>query len=398
MKYTGSTYVLDYDAQEQQINFEGVFRPSGEDEVAAVFKFMTEIHDQAVDSLRLNFRRLRYINAEGVKVLSLFVAYARGRDRLTLKIVVSSVLAWSERVLPNLRDLWDRIEFSVYDTHFYESQDIIEDQEFIPLLLDQNRILWPQEKEILRKHGLTHDLKIADICCGCGDLSLMMYREFKPGFMLGIDHSEDAIEYARDLQAQFGAHHAEFQRGDATALLLEDDSFDFVTCRLSLEVFSTPDHILKELIRITKPGGRIYITSEDYDMVVGSPEEDAISHTYDLAAEYGEQIGMDMRHGKKLFGMLALARLQEIRTDYIVVDTTNTDREAFARMIESWRIFSVFTIGNQLRLSQAEKDDLMAGYDAHLRTIRNPNGYTAWVMVAASGRKPLRQPEVEGER
>jgi ubiquinone/menaquinone biosynthesis C-methylase UbiE len=160
-----------------------------------------------------------------------------------------------------------------------------------------------------------------------------------------------------------------------------------------LEVFSRPEHILKELIRITKPGGRIYVTSEDYDLIVGSPEDDAISRTYDLASKYGEQIGMDLRHGKKLYGMLSQALLEDILTDHIVVDTTNTDREAFAQVIESWRIFSVFTIGNQLRLNQAEKDDLIAGYDAHLRTVRDPKGYAAWVMVAASGRKPLRPSE-----
>jgi ubiquinone/menaquinone biosynthesis C-methylase UbiE len=393
MKYIGSTYALLYDPLDQQINFEGVFRPSGEDETSAVLKYLTQVHDQVEGSLRLNFRRLRYVNAEGIKILSLFVAYARGRDRLVVKVIASGVLAWSERVLPNLRAIWDKVEFSVYDAHFYESQDIIEDMDFIPLLRNQTRILWPIEKETLKRHGLARGMKIADICCGCGDVPLLICREFEPGFMLGVDHSEAAVEYARNLQTEFSVRNAEFQRGDATALLLGDDMFDFVTCRLSLQIFSQPEQILKELIRITKPGGRVYVTGEDYDLIVGNPEDDLISKTYDRASAYGDQMGMDLRNGKKLYGMLSQARLEDLRADHIVVDTGNTDRAAFAQVIESWRYFSVFTIGNQLHLNQADQDSLLAGYDAHLRTIRNPHGYTTWVMVAASGRKPLRQQE-----
>lgn len=391
MKYTGSTYTLLYDPLDQQINFEGVFRPSGEDETSAVLKYLTQVHDQVEGSLRLNFRRLRYVNAEGVKILSLFVAYARGRDRLVIKVIASGVLAWSERVLPNLRAVWDKVEFSVYDAHFYESQDIIEDMDFIPLLRNQTRILWPIEKETLKRHGLARGMKIADICCGCGDVPLLICREFEPGFMLGVDHSEAAVEYARNLQTEFSVRNAEFQRGDATALLLGDDTFDFVTCRLSLQIFSQPEQILKELVRIAKPGGRVYVTGEDYDLIVGNPEDDLISKTYDRASVYGDQMGMDLRNGKKLYGVLSQARLEDIRAEHIVVDTGNTDRAAFAQVIESWRYFSVFTIGNQLHLNQADQDSLLAGYDAHLRTIRNPHGYTTWVMVAASGRKPLRQ-------
>jgi len=391
MKYSGSTYTVNYDPREQQINFEGVFRPSREKEISAILAYLIQVHDQAEESLSLNFRRLRYANAEGIKTLSQFILYAREHDRLVIKIIASEILAWSERVLPNLCTLWDKVEFSIYDAHFYKSQDIIEHVDFIPLLRNQNLIVWPLEKDVLKRHGLTRGMKVADICCGCGDVSLLICRDFKPGFMLGVDHSEVAIEFARDLQSESKVHNVEFQRGDATALLLNDDTFDFVTCRLSLQIFSQPELILRELIRITKPGGRIYITGEDYGFIVANPENGTITKTYKHALEYGDQMGMDLQNGRKLYGMLTQAMLEDIRTDHIVMDTSNTEREAFAQVIESWRHFSADTIGNQLQLPQAERDSLLAGYDAHLQTIHNPDGYTTWVIVAASGRKPLQQ-------
>ncbi|MDQ2998839.1 MAG: methyltransferase domain-containing protein [Chloroflexota bacterium] len=180
------------------------------------------------------------------------------------------------------------------------------------------------------------------------------------------------------------------QRGDTTALLLDDDSFDFVACRLSLQIFSQPELIIRELLRITRPGGRIYVTGEDYDLIVAHPDDALIHRTYERAAAYGDELGMDLRGGKKLFGMLSAARLEDIRADHVVVDTNNTDREAFATVIESWRDFSAFTIGSQLQLSDADRDSLVAGYNAHLRTIRAPHGYTTWTTIACSGRKPAR--------
>lgn len=388
MKYAGQTYTLSYDPLDQQINFDGTLRLANDDEVAAVFAYLAAIHDQVQGSLRLSFRRLRYINAEGMRLLSMFVAFARGRDRLSLKIIASGILAWSVRFLPNLRALWDRVEFQVYDQQFYKSQEIIEDLDFIPLLRNQTRIVWPQEQAVIARHGLTRGMRVADICCGAGDVPLLIVREFQPSFILGVDHSEAAVEYARGLRGEFGVQNAEFQRGDATTLLIDDDSFDFVSCRLSLQIFSQPELILRELIRITRPGGRIYVTGEDYDLIVAHPEEELVRRTYDRAANYGADLGMDLRNGRKLYGMLAAARLEDLRADHIVVDTHNTEREAFAAVIESWREFSVFTIGNQLGLSDADRTSLLAGYDAHLRTIRRPHGYTTWTMIACSGRKP----------
>jgi ubiquinone/menaquinone biosynthesis C-methylase UbiE len=389
MKYIGPTFTLSYDPLDQQINFEGTLRIFGDAETTSIFSYLTEIHDLVRGTLRLSFRRLRYINAEGMRALSLFIAFARGRNTLNIKIIASSVLAWSVRSLPILSALWERVEFSIYDQHFYKSQDLVEDQDFIPLLRNQTRLLWPQEKAVLARHGLSRGLRVADICCGCGDAPLLMVREFGPSFTLGIDHSEAAIGYARNLQHEFNIHNAEFQRGDATALLLEDNSFDFVSCRLSLQIFSKPEHILSELVRITKPGGRIYVTGEDYDLIIGSPEEKAIRTTYERAAAYGDALGMDLRSGKKLYGMLAGARLQDVRADHIVVDTSAADREAFASVIESWREFSVFTIGTNLGLEESDQKTLLAGYDAQLRTIRRPHGYTTWTVIACSGRKPL---------
>ena len=388
MNYAKATYALKYDPLDQQINFEGMLRPTSTDEISGIVDYLKDVHDQVSGKLNLNFQRLRYVNAAGVKALSLFVTYARNQNNLSITVIASSVLAWSERVLPNLRAIWDDIEFAVYDKNFYKSQEIIEEADFIPLLRNQTRIIWPLEKEILKQHGLRAGMRVADICCGCGDVPLLISRDFNPSYILGVDHSGAAIAHARHLQSGFSIRNAEFQRGDATTLMINDNVFDFVLCRLSLQIFSQPDLILKELIRIAKPGGRIYVICEDYDLIVGYPESNLIHNTYERAAQYGDQMGMDLRSGKKLYGMLNQAHLEDIRTDHMIIDTSRTNRAAFAEVIESWKKFSVYTIGNDLDLSQEDQESLEAGYEAQLRTIRSSNGFTTWGIVACSGRKP----------
>ncbi len=389
MSYTQQSFSLNYDPLDQQINFEGIFRPANKQEAQSTLDYMVNVHDKVRGALRLNFRKLRYINAVGVRTLSSFVNYARQQNNLNIKVIASGVLAWSERVLPNLKDVWDEVDFSIYDQNFYRSQNIIEDQSFIPLLRNQTRILWPQELPILQKHGLEQGMRVADICCGCGDVPLLISRELKPSFIMGIDHSAAAIGHARGMQDEFEINNVDFQRGDATALMLYDNSFDFVLCRLSLQIFSQPEDILQELVRITKPGGRIYALCEDYDHIVGFPESEPIRKTYTLAAEYGDQMGMDLRSGKKLHNFFSQVRLDDIQTDHIVVDTNNSDRDAFAEVIKSWQRFSVHTIGSQLGLSSREQITLNQGYESQLRAIENPAGYTTWGLVACSGQKPL---------
>jgi ubiquinone/menaquinone biosynthesis C-methylase UbiE len=388
MKYSNGTYTLNYDPLDQQVDFEGALRPTNGTEVAEIIDYLIQTHNLVSGSLRLNFRRLRYINARGLKALAEFITFAREQGKLKIKVVASGVLAWSERVLPNLCQIWDEVEFTVYDKDFYKSQGIIEDSDFIPLLRNQTRILWPLEKEILPRHGLKQNMRMADVCCGCGDVPLLITREFQPLTMLGIDHSKPSIAYARNLQNEFSLQNVEFRRGDATALLLGDNLFDFVSCRLSLQIFSQPEQILKELIRVTKPGGRVYVLCEDYDLIIGYPESATIQKTYHRAAVYGDEMGMDLRNGKKLYTMLSEAHLNDIRVDHIMVDTSNTDREAFAAVIESWRNFSVYEIGNSLNLSPADQETLLAGYETQLQAIRSPYGYATWGLVACSGQKP----------
>ena len=386
MNYEKVGFALNYDPLDQQVVFDGILRLGEKEEASDVLGYLKGIYDQLDGQMTLDFQRLRYINAFSVNhVLIAFIQYAKEKKRIKIFLIASSILAWTERVLPGLCSIWEEVDYKVYDQGFYGSQGIIEGSSFIPLLREQTRILWPLEKEVLKKHGLKKGMRVADICCGCGDASLLIAREFEPSYLWGVDHSESSIAYARELQKNFAVRNVEFSRGDATSLLIEDNSFDFVLSRLSLQIFSQPLLILKELMRITRPGGRVYIICEDYDLVVGYPENESIRNTYRLAAEYSDRIGMDMRSGKKLYSMLTEVSLKDIRVDHLNVDTNNVEREGFAKVIKTWKEFFVESVGNDVGISPEEKVSLAEGYEAQLRAIDKNNAYTNWSIIVSSG-------------
>jgi ubiquinone/menaquinone biosynthesis C-methylase UbiE len=387
MTVTGERYTVTYDPLDQQLNFEGIFRTYNNDDLKNIKDCFSEIHNKVKGTLKLNFRKLRYINSAGIQTLLNCLHYAKLQRKLKIKLIGTKVLTWEVKTLPRLSELWDQIEFIMHDDNFYGSQGIIEQDDFIPLLRTQTRLLWPIEKEILEKHGLKSGMKVADICCGCGDVALLIAKELKPSIVVGIDHSLPGIKHASQLQKEFEVNNADFRLGDATALMLDDEIFDFVICRLSIQIFSKPEEILKELYRITKPGGTIYINGEDYDLIMGYPNAVSIRQVYDKAGTYGTQMGMDLYNGKKLFSLLVKLKLRDIKIDYIHVDTNNSDRQDFANMIKSWRFFSADTIGKQLHINQQDYDQLLKGYDDHIETINNPVGYTKWTVVAGSGIK-----------
>jgi ubiquinone/menaquinone biosynthesis C-methylase UbiE len=387
MTVTGERYTVTYDPLDQQLNFEGIFRTYNNEDLENIKNYFSEIHNKVKGTLKLNFRKLRYINSAGIRAVRDCLQYAKSKAALKIKLIGTKVLTWEVKTLPRLSQLWDGIEFVIHDENFYESQNIIEQDNFIPLLRTQTRLLWPLEKEILVKHGLKPGMKVADICCGCGDVALLIAKELKPSIVVGIDHSLPGITYAVRLQKEFEVSNVDFKLGDATALMLDDDLFDFVICRLSIQIFSKPEEILKELFRITKPGGAIYIIGEDYDLIVGYPNAESIRGVYDMAAVYGKQVGMDLYNGKKLFSFLANMKLRDIKIDFIHVDTNNSDREDLACMIKSWRFFSADTIGKQLNISPDDYERLLKGYDDHIKTINNPLGYTTWTVAAGSGIK-----------
>ncbi|MEM9566765.1 MAG: bifunctional demethylmenaquinone methyltransferase/2-methoxy-6-polyprenyl-1,4-benzoquinol methylase UbiE [Cyanobacteria bacterium P01_E01_bin.34] len=97
-----------------------------------------------------------------------------------------------------------------------------------------------------------------DICCGSGDLGLLMAREVGPsGHVTGIDISENLLMIARRrAKLSLQERSTSWVCGDALQLPFESDRFDAVTMGYGLRNVVDIPQALQELWRVLKPGAK----------------------------------------------------------------------------------------------------------------------------------------------
>ena len=115
----------------------------------------------------------------------------------------------------------------------------------------------------------------ADLGCGAGDDAVVLARLVGPaGKVVGVDVSETMIDEARRRTGPLGLP-VEFEVGDCQQLAFADATFD--ACRTERMLMHVPDaqRAFAEMVRVTRPGGRVSVFDFDWDtMVVDSPDRD----------------------------------------------------------------------------------------------------------------------------
>ncbi|HUI34398.1 MAG TPA: methyltransferase domain-containing protein [Stellaceae bacterium] len=98
---------------------------------------------------------------------------------------------------------------------------------------------------------------VLDVACGGG----LVARAFAPHVRhaTGIDVTPAMLDTARKAAAEKGLANTTWDQGDVTTLPYADASFDIVATRFSFHHFLDPLAVLKEMIRVCRPGGRIVV-------------------------------------------------------------------------------------------------------------------------------------------
>jgi SAM-dependent methyltransferase len=104
--------------------------------------------------------------------------------------------------------------------------------------------------------GITKGLKVLDLGCGDGTTALPEAR--LGADVTGVDIAGYLVEAGAKRAAAEGLTNCTFQEGDASNLSgLSDQSFDLVVSIFGAMFAPKPFDVAKEMVRVTKPGGRI---------------------------------------------------------------------------------------------------------------------------------------------
>ena len=379
-----------FDSHDQTVLFRGKMRPQSASDLNEAKATVERAFREVSGTLYMNFKSLTLINNMAFTcLLKCFQDIVHERPDLKVKIVTTSVLPWSLRKFGVLSEISPNFSVEQYDEDFYPGQEAMETKTFIPVLRTQTKIIWEQEKGILPRHGLRDAMRVADICCGIGDFAVLLYKHFNPVELVAVDHSKSSLSYAREVARAFNVKGIDYRYGDAANLLLDDNYFDFVTCRLSLQIFNKPEKILSELCRILKPGGRLYLTNETFSKCFGDPCGESISWTYQQASELFALSGMNLEFGVQMNRYLQEAGLADIRIEPLVLTNTNSNPEAFVDVIKSWKEYVIGQLAENAEKSEEFKLKLAAGFEDHIRAVTHAKGFAGWPIWAASAAKPV---------
>src|SRR5215470_9387472 len=104
--------------------------------------------------------------------------------------------------------------------------------------------------------GIKKGLKILDL--GCGDGTTALPAAKLGADVLGVDIARNLVEAGNRRAAEYGLTNLMFREGDATNLQpIPDGEFDLVVSIFGAMFAPKPFDVAKEIVRVTRPGGRI---------------------------------------------------------------------------------------------------------------------------------------------
>jgi SAM-dependent methyltransferase len=253
-------------------------------------------------------------------------------------------------------------------------------------LADQGAYLEGITEDILRRAGLSHGMRVLDIGCGAGDVSLLVARMVgKDGSVLGVDRASSTLEMARGRTASLRMSNVRFAEADLAAFGT-DEEFDAIVGRLVLLYLPEPATVLRRLSRHVRPGGIVAFHEFDMSEVSQVPPSELFMKTRRLVLDAFKAGGTETEMGTKLYTTFLHAGLPPpdmTATALVACGPTTAGYEHLVRvlrsllpLIERQRVADVAEIDIDT-LATRLRDEATAGS----RVAYLPRNVGAWALL-----------------
>lgn len=153
--------------------------------------------------------------------------------------------------------------------------------------------------------------RVLDAGCGSGLVAKHIADHYPGVIVEGCDQSAVRIDQARQLRKDQGREDIRFFVSDLEAIQAEQASYDRLTCRYVFEFLPDPEGVLKEFLRVLKPGGQALVIQFDGFMHNYSHRNAELKEMLKKV----EQKGPDMFLGRKLPAMFLDAGFKHVDWD-----------------------------------------------------------------------------------
>ena len=251
---------------------------------------------------------------------------------------------------------------------------------------------------MLRQAGIKRGMRCLDVGCASGSTTRAMAGMTQPNLVCGLDSSLDRIQESRQraLAGGYGqpannenprGFGVQYVYSDAAKMPFEDDEFDFAWSRFLFEYLAEPMVVLREMLRVTRPGGRVVVADLDGNCIFHHPLPPPLKKGMDAVIQGAQTVGFDPWVGRKLHGYFCEAGLENVSVSvhpYHVFagQIPHADRANWAGKLTMLR-----PVGEKVLGSVEAYDNFEAGFTDFLN---DSNTFTYSTLMIASGTKAQR--------
>jgi ubiquinone/menaquinone biosynthesis C-methylase UbiE len=221
-------------------------------------------------------------------------------------------------------------------------------------------------------------MSLLDVGCGPGTITADLAARVAPGRVTAVEVTEDALAIGRDEIARRGVTNVDFVVADVHDLRLPDDSYDVVHAHQVLQHVADPVQALRELKRVTVPGGLVAVRDSDYAGFTWYPQLPELDEWMALYQRAARDNGGEPDAGRRLLAWARSAGFTDI--------TPSAGTWCFAAPEDrSWwggmwadRVLKSAMADQARRTNLATEDELRRISNGWLRWAGHPDG---WLVI-----------------
>ncbi|BCJ51230.1 hypothetical protein Asp14428_27050 [Actinoplanes sp. NBRC 14428] len=159
---------------------------------------------------------------------------------------------------------------------------------------------------------LTSGATVLDVGCGPGTITADLATHITPGRITALERTGEALDLARAEIARRGLTGVDFAVGDVHALDFPDDSFDVVHAHQVLQHVGDPVRALREMRRVTRPGGIVAVRDSDYAAFTWFPRLPELDEWLALYERVARRNGGEPDAGRRLLSWAHAAGFTDV--------------------------------------------------------------------------------------
>jgi len=221
-------------------------------------------------------------------------------------------------------------------------------------------------------------MRVLDVGCGPGTITLDLARRVAPGSVVGIDPAADVVEAAARDATDQGVENVRFATGDIYALDVDgpfDGAFDLVHAHQVLQHVPDPVRALRAMRAACVPEGLVAARDSDYHAFTWYPADARLDRWLDLYQRVARADGGEPDAGRMLGAWAHAAGFSEVTNAASVWCFANEEDRAWWGGLWADRVTASRFATRAAELGLAHERELAELADAFRTWAAHPDGW-----------------------